>query len=67
MNKYFIAKKYLPIALALAAFTAAGAAPALAQQSGPNARPIVHKQYGVAVPSSVERPDAFGLDGWFNR
>ena len=32
MNKHFIANKYLPIALALAAFTAAGTAPAFAQQ-----------------------------------
>jgi len=31
MNKHFIANKYLPIALALAAFTAAGTAPAFAQ------------------------------------
>ena len=33
MNKHFIANKYLPIALALAAFIAAGTAPVLAQQS----------------------------------
>ena len=72
MNKHFIANKYLPIALALAAFTAAGTAPALAQQSDRNAgistrnaQPFVHKQYGV--PSSVERLDRLGLDGWFNR
>ena len=32
MNKHFIANKYLPIALALAAFTAAGTAPVFAQQ-----------------------------------
>jgi hypothetical protein len=51
MNKHFIANKYLPIALALAAFTAAGTAPVLAQQSGwgagistRNAQPYVHKQ-----------------------
>jgi hypothetical protein len=51
MNKHFIANKYLPIALALAAFTAAGTAPAFAQQSGwdtgistRNAQPFVHKQ-----------------------
>jgi len=50
MNKHFIANKYLPIALALAAFTAAGTAPVLAQQSGGgagistrNAQPFVHK------------------------
>ena len=34
MYKHFIANKYLPLALALAAFTAAGTAPVLAQQSG---------------------------------
>jgi hypothetical protein len=74
MNKHSIAQKYFPIALALAAFTAAGTAPAVAQQSGRNAgistrnaQPFVHKQYGVAVPSSVERLDPFGVDGWFNR
>jgi hypothetical protein len=51
MNKHFIANKYLPIALALAAFIAAGTAPVLAQQSGSdtgistrNAQPFVHKQ-----------------------
>ena len=51
MSKHFIAKKYLPIALALAAFTAAGTAPVFAQQSGRDAgistrktQPFVHKQ-----------------------
>jgi hypothetical protein len=51
MNKHFIANKYLPIALALAALTAAGTAPVFAQQSGRdagistrNAQPFVHKQ-----------------------
>jgi hypothetical protein len=51
MSKHFIANKYLPIALALAAFTAAGTAPVFAQQSGRdagistrNAQPFVHKQ-----------------------
>ena len=51
MNKHFIAHKYLPIALALAAFPAAGTAPVFAQQSGSdagistrNAPPFVHKQ-----------------------
>jgi hypothetical protein len=83
MNKHFIANKYLPIALALAAFTAAATAPAFAQQSGSaNARPFVHKQsirhsgysaygritdYSAVVPSSVGRPDPFGVNGWFNR
>ena len=88
MNKHFIANKYLPIALALAAFTAAGTAPVFAQESGRdgistrNAQPFVHKQsinrsgysaharitdYGAAVPSSVGRPDPFGVNGWFNR
>jgi hypothetical protein len=82
MNKHFIANKYLPIALALAAFTAAGAAPVLAQQSGwgagistRNAQPYVHKQsinhsgYSAyaRVPSSVGRPDPFGENEWFNR
>jgi len=51
MKKLFAVNKYLPIALALAAFTAAGTAPVLAQQSGwgagistRNAQPYVHKQ-----------------------
>ena len=73
MNKHFIANKYLPIALALAAFTAASTAPVFAQQSGSdagistrNAQPVVH-QYGAVVPSSVGRPDPFGVNGWFNR
>ena len=51
MNKHFIASKYLPIALALAAFTGAGTAPVFAQQSGwgagistRNAQPFVHNQ-----------------------
>jgi hypothetical protein len=78
MNKHFIANKYLPIALALAAFTATGTAPVFAQQ----AQPFVHKQsihhrgssayariidYSTVVPSSVGRPDPFGVNGWFNR
>jgi hypothetical protein len=83
MYKHFIANKYLPIALALAAFTAAGTAPAFAQQSGStNARPFVHKQsirhsgysaYGritdhsAVAPSNVGRPDPFGENEWFNR
>jgi hypothetical protein len=89
MSKHFIANKYLPIALALAAFTAAGTAPVFAQQSGRdagiatrNAQPFVHKQstkrsgyssyaritgYSAVVPSSVGRPDPFGVNGWFNR
>ena len=89
MNKHFIANKYLPIALALAAFIAAGTAPVLAQQSGwdagistRNAQPFVHKQstkrsgyssyaritgYSAVVPSSVGRPDPFGVNEWFNR
>jgi len=51
MNKLFTANKYVPIALALAVFTAAGTAPVFAQQSGwaagistRNAQPFVHKQ-----------------------
>jgi hypothetical protein len=51
MNKHFVVKSYLPIALALAAFTAAGTAPVFAQQSGRGAgistrndQPFVHKQ-----------------------
>jgi hypothetical protein len=89
MNKHFIANKYLPIALALAAFTAAGTAPVFAQQSGRdadistrNAQPFVHKQstkrsgyssyaritdHSAVVPSSVGRPDPFGVNEWFNR
>ena len=74
MNKHFIANKYLPIALALAAFTAAGTAPVFAQQSGwdpgistTNAQPFVHKQHGTVAPSSVARPDPFGVNRWFNR
>ena len=74
MNKLFTANKYVPIALALAVFTAAGTAPVFAQQSGwgagisiRNAQPFVHKQYGTVVPSSVARPDPFGVNRWFNR
>ena len=51
MNKHFLANKYLPIALVLAALSAAGTAPVFAQQSGRgtgistgNAQPFVHKQ-----------------------
>ena len=51
MTKHFSATKYLPVALALAAFTAAGTASAFAQQSGwgagissRNGTPFVHKQ-----------------------
>ena len=74
MNNHFIANKYLSIALVLAAFTAAGTAPVFAQQSGwdagistRNAQPFVHKQYGVVAPSTVGRPDPFGVNRWFNR
>ena len=67
MNKHFIANKYLPIALALAAFTAAGTAPVSAQQSGQS---ISHSGYSAyartVVPSSVA-PDPFGLNEWFKR
>jgi len=68
MNKHFIANKYLPIALALAAFTAVGTAPVFAQQSGQS---ISHSGYSAyartVVHSSVGRPDPFGLSGWFDR
>ena len=89
MNKHFVVKSYLPIALALAAFTAASTTPVFAQQSGwgagistRNAQPFVHKQsinhsgysayaritdYRAVVPSSVGRPDPFGVNEWFNR
>ena len=81
MNKHFIANKYLPLALALAAFTAASTTPVFAQQSGwgagistRNAQPFVHSGSSAyaritdysAVPS-VERPDPFGVNEWFNR
>ena len=74
MYKHFIANKYLPLALVLAAFTAAGTAPVFAQQSGwgagistRNATPYMHKQYGAVVPSSIGRSDPFGVNRWFNR
>jgi hypothetical protein len=75
MNKHFIANKYLPIALALAAFTAAGTAPVFAQQSGwgagisiRNATPYVHSGYSAyARITDHRRPDPFGVNGWFNR
>jgi hypothetical protein len=74
MYKHFIANKYLPLALALATFTAVGTAPVFAQQAGwgagistRNAQPFVHKQYGAVVPSSVGRSDPFGVNRWFNR
>ena len=67
MNKHFIASKYLPLALALAAFTAAGTAPVFAQQSGwgagistRNATPYVHRITDYSA-------DPFGVNGWFNR
>jgi len=69
MNKHFIANKYLPIALALAAFTAAGTAPVFAQQSGWK-QSISHSVSAYArtvVPSSVGRPDPFGTSEWFKR
>ncbi len=78
MNKHFIANKYLPIALALAAFTAAGTAPVFAQQSGwgagistRNTQSINHSgysayaritDYSAVVPSGVGRPDPFGVN-----
>jgi hypothetical protein len=69
MYKHFIVNKYLPLALALAAFTAAGTAPVFAQQSGWK-QPISHSGYSAytrtVVPSRVG-PDPFGLDGWFDR
>ena len=62
-------KRFIPIALALAAFTAAGTAPVFAQQSGWK-QPISHSGYSAytrtVVPSRVE-PDPFGLSGWFER
>jgi hypothetical protein len=77
MNKHFFANKYLPIALALAAFTAASTTPVFAQQSGWVARgqSINHSGYSAyaritdysAVVPSVERPDPFGVNEWFNR
>ena len=76
MSKHFIAKKYLPIALALAAFIAAGTAPVLAQQSGwdtgistRNAQPFAHKQsirhsgysaYGRITDHSAVAPSNVG-------
>jgi hypothetical protein len=75
MYKHFIANKYLPLALALAAFTAAGTAPVFAQQSGwgagistRNATPYVHSGYSAyARITDHRRPDPFGVNGWFNR
>ena len=90
MKKLFTANKYLAVSLALAAFTAAGAAPAFAQSSGAwsagistrNVAPLVHKQatqlsgynsyarvpnYSATGPSSLGRPDPFGLNEWFQR
>ena len=68
MNKLFTANKYVPIALALAVFTAAGTAPVFAQQSGwgagistRNAQPFVHKQsinhrgYNSCPPTDLAR------------
>jgi hypothetical protein len=75
MYKHFIANKYLPLALALAAFTAAGTAPVFAQQSGwgagistRNATPYVHSGYSAyARITDHRRPDLFGENEWFNR
>jgi hypothetical protein len=75
MYKHFIANKYLPLALALAAFTAAGTAPVFAQQSGwgagistRNATPYVHSGYSAYARITDHRgPDPFGVNGWFNR
>jgi hypothetical protein len=77
MNKHFIADKYLPIALALAAFTAAGTGPVFAQQSGWGTGISTNHSgysayaritgYSAVAPSSVGRPDPFGVNEWFNR
>ena len=77
MKKLFTANKYLAVSLALAAFTAAGAAPAFAHSSGAwsagistrNARPYIHSGYSsyARVPSSLGRSDPFGLNEWFHR
>ena len=75
MKKLFTANKYLPVALALAAFTCA--APAFAHSSGArsagvstrNARPFVHSgyssyarvpDYSAIEPSSLGPADRFG-------
>jgi hypothetical protein len=57
MKKHFSATKYLPIALALAAFTASGTASAFAQQSGwgagistRNGTPFVHPFDRASLP-----------------
>ena len=76
MKKLFTANKYVPIALALAVFTAAGTAPVFAQQSGcaagistKNIRPFVHKQsinhrgynsYARVTGYSAIGPSSFG-------
>ena len=71
MYKHFIANKYLPLALALAAFTAASTGPVFAQQSGStrNAQPFVHKQpinhsgysaYGRITDHSAVAPSNVG-------
>ena len=76
MYKHFIANKYLPIALALAAFTAASTTPVFAQRSGwgagistRNATPYVHKQsinhsgysaYGRITDHSTVAPSSVG-------
>jgi hypothetical protein len=82
MYKHFVANKYLPIGLALAAFTATSTAPVLAQQSGwgagissRNAQPYVHQQSinhhsGYSAYARItdhRRPDPFGESEWFNR
>ena len=67
MKKLFTANKYLPVALAVAAFTAATAAPAFAQSSGAwsagistrNARPYVTA--ATAAPAFAQSSGAAPL------
>jgi hypothetical protein len=74
MYKHFIVNKYLPLALALAAFTAAGTAPVFAQQSGwgagistRNATPYVLNHHSGYAQMTDYSADPFGVNGWFNR
>jgi hypothetical protein len=55
MKKLFTAKKYLPVALALAGFAAAGTAPAFAQSAS---------KYGSVLPSHY-LADGGQAPGWY--
>jgi hypothetical protein len=61
MKKFITLKKYLPVALALAGFVAAGTAPALAHSAKARGLHAFAMVPNASVPFGLEAPDRFSI------